>query len=98
MKFSPAAIYHWYRNTLRNPQYRLWVILGTLIYLVSPLDISPDVFPIAGQLDDVIIVTLLMSEVSQMVFEHFQNKKIKTTATTSETSTETIDVDAVSVK
>jgi uncharacterized membrane protein YkvA (DUF1232 family) len=55
----------WYRALMRNPQYRWLVILGSLIYLISPIDLSPDIVPLVGQIDDVIIVTLLFSEVFQ---------------------------------
>lgn len=55
----------WYRTLMRNPRYRWIVIVASLVYLVSPLDLSPDVIPIIGQIDDVIIVTLLFSEVFQ---------------------------------
>lgn len=65
MNFSIQSVYNWYRNLLRNPKYRWWVILGTALYFVSPLDIAPDFLPIVGQLDDVFILTLLVSEVSK---------------------------------
>ncbi|MGB3495162.1 MAG: YkvA family protein [Elainellaceae cyanobacterium] len=55
----------WYRTLMRNPRYRWMVIVASLVYLVSPIDLSPDVIPIIGQIDDVIIVTLLFSEVFQ---------------------------------
>jgi uncharacterized membrane protein YkvA (DUF1232 family) len=50
----------------RNPKYRWWVILGTLLYFISPIDIAPDFIPFVGELDDVILMTLLVSEVSQL--------------------------------
>ena len=50
MKFSIESLYTWYRNVLRNPKYRWWVILGTLVYLVSPFDILPDFVPLWGRL------------------------------------------------
>ncbi|MEO0948934.1 MAG: YkvA family protein [Cyanobacteria bacterium J06641_5] len=56
------SIFRWYRELIRNPKYRIWVILGTLAYLVSPIDISPDVFPIVGQIDDVALLGLLFTE------------------------------------
>ena len=59
MKFSVQSVYEWYRSTLRNPKYRWWVILGTLVYLVSPIDIAPDFLPIVGQLDDVFLLTII---------------------------------------
>lgn len=73
MSFSIQSLYSWYRNTLRNPKYRWWIILGTLAYLLSPFDIAPDFLPIAGQIDDIAIATLLISEISQMAIEYFKS-------------------------
>lgn len=44
--FSIQSIYNWYRNSIRNPKYRWWVILGTIVYIISPIDIAPDFIPI----------------------------------------------------
>ncbi|MBO3458867.1 YkvA family protein [Aetokthonos hydrillicola Thurmond2011] len=106
MKFSLQSVYSWYRNLLRNPKYRWWVILGTLLYFVSPLDIAPDFLPIVGELDDVFLLTLLVSEVSQLVIEGFKARQVNnvvdseasTTAESTTSTANTIDVDAVSVK
>jgi uncharacterized membrane protein YkvA (DUF1232 family) len=46
---------------LRHPQAPLWLKLGTLgivAYLLSPVDLIPDVLPILGLMDDVVIVPL----------------------------------------
>lgn len=67
MKFSIQSLYTWYGDLLRNPKYRWWVILGTLVYLVSPIDVLPDFIPVVGQIDDVFLLTLLVSEVSGLV-------------------------------
>jgi uncharacterized membrane protein YkvA (DUF1232 family) len=67
MNFSIQSLYNWYRGMLQNPKYRWWVVLASIAYVVSPIDISPDVFPIVGWLDDSIIIGLLVSEVSQVV-------------------------------
>ncbi|HLP90732.1 MAG TPA: YkvA family protein [Nostocaceae cyanobacterium] len=101
MKFSIQAVYGWYRNLLRNPKYRWWVILGTLVYLLSPIDISPDFIPIAGQIDDVLIFTLLVSEVSGLLIDGWKAKRGEVETEVSNTDKDdpnTIDVDAVSVK
>ncbi|MBG1258623.1 YkvA family protein [Nostoc commune] len=104
MKFSIQSLYTWYRDVLRNPKYRWWVILGTLVYLVSPIDVLPDFIPVVGQIDDVFLLTLLVSEVSGLVIEGWKARKgdVGTeVADSSEASTSTgstIDVDAVSVK
>jgi len=104
MKFSLESVYTWYRNLLRNPKYRWWVILGTLVYIASPIDIAPDFIPIVGQIDDVLLLTLLVTEVSGLVIDGWKSRKgyVETnTPNTSEDSTSTgntVDVDAVSVK
>lgn len=95
MKFPLQPLYNWYTATLRNPKYRWWIILGTLVYFLSPLDISPDIVPIVGQIDDVLLLTLLVTEVSQMGFDYLNQRKRQ--PTTDETEGETIDVDAVSI-
>lgn len=98
------SINNWYRNTIRNPKYRWWIILGSLVYLLSPLDISPDFIPVIGWIDDGVIATILVAEVSQLVLDRLRALKAKeTTETTTASSTatadsETVDVDAVSVK
>lgn len=107
MKYSIQSVYEWYRGLIRNPKYRWWVLLGTLVYFVSPLDVIPDIFPIVGELDDVFLLTLLVSEFSQMLIEGFKARKGVTDTDTqaagsaSEEGTKgtgTIDIDAVSVK
>jgi uncharacterized membrane protein YkvA (DUF1232 family) len=104
MNFSIQSLYTWYRNTLRNPKYRWWVIIGTVAYLISPLDISPDFIPIIGQIDDVFLLTLFVTEVSGLVIDGWKTKKGTVENSTSNTvnnappTGETVDVDSVSVK
>ena len=104
MNFSLQSVYNWYRNLLRNPKYRWWVVLGTLLYFVSPIDIAPDFIPIVGQLDDVFLLTLMVSEISQLVIEGAKARKAKSDTTAantgdnSATTTNTVDVDAVALK
>lgn len=97
MSFSIQAVYTWYRNTLRNPKYRWWIILGTLAYLFSPIDIAPDFLPIVGQLDDLTLLTLLVAEVSQMLTERIKARpQAQAKATTPSEAESTVDVKAVS--
>ena len=88
---------------IRNSKYRWWVILGTILYFLSPIDIVPDIFPIVGQIDDVLLMTLLVTEVSGLVIDSWKARKGVETSNTNTSedanSTEkTVDVDAVSVK
>jgi uncharacterized membrane protein YkvA (DUF1232 family) len=75
MKNLIQSFYNWYRVTLRNTKYRWVLILGSLIYLLSPVDISPDFLPIVGWLDDGVIATILVTEVSQLVIEGLNRRK-----------------------
>ena len=48
-------------RALRHPQSPGWLKLGTLgiaLYLLSPIDLIPDVIPVFGVLDDIVIVPL----------------------------------------
>ena len=99
MNFSIESVYTWYRGVLRNPKYRWWVILGTALYFVSPIDVIPDFFPIVGELDDIFLLTLLVSEVSQLVIEGVKARKSnKNTDDSNTTTPSTVDIDAVSIK
>ena len=70
--FSIQSLYNWYRDSIRNPKYRWWVILASAAYLVSPIDVSPDIFPIVGWIDDGIIAGLLVAELSQILLERLK--------------------------
>jgi len=103
MKFSVESLYNWYRETIRNPKYRWWIIGGSLLYLLSPLDISPDLFPVIGWIDDGVIATLLVAEVSSLLLDKLKAGKPSSGETTANSPTETasdttVEVDAVSLK
>ncbi|WP_310488395.1 YkvA family protein [Chamaesiphon sp. VAR_69_metabat_338] len=100
MNFSIQSIYNWYRDLLRNPKYRWWVVAGSLLYLVSPIDISPDIFPVIGWLDDGIIISLLIAEVSQIAKEKLQahNTRADKATTSTPTSVEDAPVDVKAVQ
>jgi uncharacterized membrane protein YkvA (DUF1232 family) len=99
MKFPLESLYSWYRNTLRNPQYRWWIVGGTLVYLLSPFDILPDFFPIIGEIDDIAIVTLLFAEISQIVVERLKQRQPESTVSeTTSPGSPTVEVDAVQMK
>lgn len=69
------SFYTWYKHTIRNTKYRWLIVAGTLVYLVSPIDISPDFLPIVGWIDDGILATLLITEVSDIALTFLQNRK-----------------------
>ena len=103
MKSPVQLVYRWYQSLLANPQYRGWVILGSLIYLVSPFDIAPDFVPFLGQIDDVVLLTLLLSGLFQWWMERMNpqpemDSQVENNPGVDETNVkETIDVDAISM-
>src|SRR6187401_3483527 len=44
----------------RVPRRRKLLLLGLVGYLASPFDLVPDFIPVAGQLDDAIVVALVL--------------------------------------
>ena len=101
MNFSLSSLYDWYRSAIRHPQYRWWVMLGTVIYLISPIDIAPDFIPVLGQVDDVLLAGLLFTELSQMAIGKLQTRQDSKNAAAdvdnTNPSSETVDVDAETV-
>jgi uncharacterized membrane protein YkvA (DUF1232 family) len=94
-------LYDWYRNTIRNSKYRWLIILGTLAYLLSPIDLLPDVIPGIGQIDDGLLLTLLIAEVSQVLVEKVKTRKGAEPIDTVDgapVNSDTVDVKATPVK
>lgn len=50
------------RSLPRGVRLRLWLLLG---YLLSPLDLVPDVIPILGHADDVVLVAWTLRSVAR---------------------------------
>ena len=97
MNISLKSLYDWYKSTLRHPKYRWWMIIGTLVYLVSPIDIAPDFIPIVGQIDDVMLATLLVTEVSQLFLEKFKARQEDVAGSTESKDSNTVEVEAETV-
>jgi uncharacterized membrane protein YkvA (DUF1232 family) len=60
-------------RALRHPQAPRWLKLGTaglLLYLISPVDLIPDVVPVLGVLDDVVILPLAVRWMLARLPEH----------------------------
>jgi uncharacterized membrane protein YkvA (DUF1232 family) len=92
--FPLESLYNWYRNLVSNPKYRWWVIAGTLVYLLSPFDIAPDFIPFIGQIDDAIVVTLLVTELAQVLRDRSGKVKANKTKVEDEVPV-SIDIEAV---
>ena len=60
----------------RVPRKSKLILAGTVLYLVSPIDVVPDFVPGLGQLDDVVIALLALHSIlnrvdDQIVIEHW---------------------------
>ena len=57
VKGDASQLWHAVRHPLAPPWLK-WGTAGIVLYLVSPVDLIPDVIPVIGLLDDVILVPL----------------------------------------
>jgi uncharacterized membrane protein YkvA (DUF1232 family) len=54
------------KRLLGDPRVVWWrkaLLAGAIVYLVTPIDLVPDFIPVAGQLDDAIVVALVLRSV-----------------------------------
>lgn len=85
------SFYTWYKNTLEHPKYR-WVLVGaTLLYLLSPIDISPDFIPIIGWIDDAVVASIFVTSLSQIMLTGLTKNRTDLSDEASATRT-TVDV------
>ena len=61
--------YHWYKKLFRNKKARPYVIVATIIYILAPIDIIPEVLigvlgplGLVGLVDDTLLITVFISE------------------------------------
>lgn len=88
-----------YRRLMTHPRYGIWVILGTFLYLISPIDLSPDLFPLLGQIDDVALLVLMISAAGQLIGQQLQNQSVEPDSDEGQDAVaKTIDVNAVEVE
>ncbi|HEY9887828.1 MAG TPA: YkvA family protein [Candidatus Obscuribacterales bacterium] len=93
-----GPVIKWFTSLIRNSKYRWFVILGSLLYLVSPLDISPDVFPVIGWIDDGLLATIVITELTQLAVERRRQKPGQANQKAEAIHPEqVIDVDSVTV-
>ncbi|MEM1310228.1 MAG: DUF1232 domain-containing protein [Cyanobacteria bacterium P01_D01_bin.71] len=91
-------LFQGYRRLLTHPRYGIWVLLGSLLYLISPIDISPDLIPLLGQIDDVALIVLMMTAASQWLSQQFLAAEDTNVSRQEDDSVqETVDVKAVEI-
>lgn len=96
-------IYDQYRKLIRESKFRWLIIVGSALYILSPFDLSPDFLPIVGWIDDGLVLTVLLTEVSAILMEKIKEKKDAANSPSASTSgvsgdEDAVDVDSVQVK
>lgn len=66
MRIPGSLIYQGFRRGLRNPKVRPWLMLGIFVYLISPIDLFPSYFIGLGEIDDLVLLSLLLGEMVQI--------------------------------
>ncbi len=66
MKIPGQLLYQSFRKGIRNPKVRPWLLLGIFAYLISPVDLIPSFLIGVGEIDDLVIVSILITELLQM--------------------------------
>lgn len=94
--FSPWIL-NWYRNTIRHPKYRWWLIIGTLVYLLDPFDLLPDMLPVVCWVDDGLLTTVLVAEVAQVMGDRIKKQKRNQSEVSSKADSTVVDVDSISL-
>ena len=57
------------------PKWAIPVIIGAVIYVVSPLDAVPDIIPVAGWLDDGAVVAATVKALEEVIKAFIKYKK-----------------------
>ncbi|MBD0269874.1 MAG: DUF1232 domain-containing protein [Cyanobacteria bacterium Co-bin8] len=93
MQNLAQSFYSWYSQTIRHPKYRWFLVAGTLLYLLSPIDISPDFIPIIGWIDDSVVAVLLVAELAEILRDVLNGRSRQgDTAEAPEPEPKTIDI------
>jgi uncharacterized membrane protein YkvA (DUF1232 family) len=77
-------------KAVRHPQAPGWLKLGAIgivAYLISPIDLIPDMVPLVGVLDDVVLIPLairwLLKRLPQSIRDDIEGRTVKDITPTS---------------
>ena len=59
------------------PVLTLASIIGSIIYVISPIDAIPDIIPVLGWGDDVAVIGVVMASIATIVEDYKKHKGIK---------------------
>ncbi|HAE40934.1 MAG TPA: hypothetical protein DCG57_20225 [Candidatus Riflebacteria bacterium] len=67
------------RQLLAKPGMQIFLFICTLVYVISPIDIIPDVVPIIGWLDD---AAVFMAQIASFIIYLKETRRRQTEKTT----------------
>jgi uncharacterized membrane protein YkvA (DUF1232 family) len=65
---------HW-SGSFKINKASLAIIIGAIVYVISPLDAIPDLIPFFGWIDDVSVITFAMTEIQSVLKEYLMYKE-----------------------
>lgn len=66
LKQQILTLYYAFKDE-RTPWYAKVTSLSSIVYLLSPADLVPDIIPLAGYIDDLVIVPFLISIATKLL-------------------------------
>ena len=68
----------WYNGVYREiPWYSIAAIILGFLYLISPVDLVPDIVPVLGQVDDVVIIRWILTHIAKQDLNKYRQFKTK---------------------
>lgn len=68
----------WYNGVYREiPWYSIAAIILGFLYLISPVDLVPDMVPVLGQIDDVVIIRWILTHIAKQDLNKYRQFKTK---------------------
>lgn len=68
----------WYNGVYREiPWYSIAAIILGFLYLISPVDLVPDMIPVLGQVDDVVIIRWILTHIAKQDLNKYRQFKTK---------------------
>lgn len=65
------ALYNYMRDK-HVPWYRKSIVIGALIYFISPIDAVPDLAPLVGYLDDLGVITAVLKFMGSELIPYYE--------------------------
>ena len=68
----------WYSGVYREiPWYSIAAIILGFLYLLSPVDLVPDMIPVLGQIDDAVIIRWILTHIAKQDLNKYRQFKTK---------------------